>query len=127
MKRLLTLGLLGFLLQITFIPQGQTQSKADEISDLLALYKSYDKFNGSALVSDGGEVIHKGGNGWANMEWKIQNSADTKHRLGSITKQFTAMLILQLMEDGKLELEDPIIKFIPEYPKERKAVIPFIL
>ena len=52
------------------------------------------------------------------MEWKIQNSADTKHRLGSITKQFTAMLIMQLMEEGKLKLDVPMTKYLPEYPKE---------
>jgi CubicO group peptidase (beta-lactamase class C family) len=108
MKRVLTLVLAAFVLQFVHVTQAISQSKSDEISDLLSLYRRYDKFNGSALVSEGGEVIHKGGNGWANMEWKIQNSADTKHRLGSITKQFTAMLIMQLMEEGKLKLDVPV-------------------
>jgi CubicO group peptidase (beta-lactamase class C family) len=53
----------------------------------------------------------------ANMEWDIPNAPNTKHRLGSITKQFTAMLILQLVEEGKLDLESPITTYLPDYPK----------
>ena len=93
------------------------QSKSDDIDALLDQYLSYGKFNGSALVAKDGEVILKKGYGMANMEWDIPNSPNTKHRLGSITKQFTAMLILQLASDGKLDLQAPITTYLPEYPK----------
>ncbi|MEP3372037.1 MAG: serine hydrolase [Maribacter dokdonensis] len=93
------------------------QSKSDDIDALLNQYLSYGKFNGSALVAKDGEVILKKGYGMANMEWDISNSPNTKHRLGSITKQFTAMLILQLAADGKLDLQAPITTYLPEYPK----------
>lgn len=93
------------------------QSKSEEIDALLNQYLSYGKFNGSALVAKDGEVILKKGYGMANMEWDIPNSPNTKHRLGSITKQFTAMLILQLAADGKLDLQAPITTYLPEYPK----------
>ena len=75
------------------------------------------------LISDHGKVIYKKGFGMANMEWDIPNQPNTKHRLGSITKQFTAMLILQLVAEGKLDLEEPITKYLPEYPKATGDII----
>ena len=93
------------------------QSKVKQIDNLLNKYTEYGKFNGSVLVSDHGKVIYKKGFGMANMEWDIPNQPNTKHRLGSITKQFTAMLILQLVADGKLDLQAPITTYLPDYPK----------
>ena len=92
------------------------QTKAEEVDKLLDLYHEYGKFNGSALVAEQGKVVYKKGIGMANMEWDIENTTDTKHRLGSITKQFTAMLILQLAADGKLDLQAPITDYLPDYP-----------
>jgi CubicO group peptidase (beta-lactamase class C family) len=92
------------------------QTKAEEVDKLLNLYHEYGKFNGSALVAEQGKVVYKKGVGMANMEWDIENSTDTKHRLGSITKQFTAMLILQLASEGKLDLQAPISDYLPDYP-----------
>lgn len=96
---------------------GIAQSKVEQIHELLSTYEEYDKFNGSVLVSDQGKVIYKNGFGLANMEWNIPNQPNTKHRLGSITKQFTAMLILQLVAEGKLDLQTPITTYLPDYPK----------
>jgi len=93
------------------------QTKAAQIEDLMSLYTEYGQFNGSLLVSEDGEVIYKNGFGKANMEWDIPNTSNTKHRLGSITKQFTAMLILQLVEEGKLQLDVPISTYLLDYPK----------
>ena len=95
-----------------------SQSKAEKIDELIGKYAEYGKFNGSVLVADQGKVIYKKGFGMANMEWDIPNAPNTKHRLGSITKQFTAMLILQLAAEGKLDLQAPITKYVPDYPKE---------
>ena len=61
---------------------------------MLRLSSLRGQFNGSALVADNGKVIFKRGFGLANMEWNIANEPDTKFRLGSITKQFTAVAIL---------------------------------
>ena len=94
-----------------------SQSKVDKINEILSKYAEYGKFNGSALVADNGKVIYKKGFGMANMEWDIPNASDTKHRLGSITKQFTAMLILQLAEADKLDLQAPITTYLPDYSK----------
>lgn len=94
-----------------------SQTKPEQIDQLLKRYAEYGQFNGSALVSEHGKILYKNGFGLANMEWDISNAADTKHRLGSITKQFTALLILQMAEQGKLRLDVPITTYIPDYPK----------
>lgn len=99
------------------------QSKVEQIDQLISTYEEYGKFNGSVLVSDQGKVIYKKGFGMANMEWDIPNQPNTKHRLGSITKQFTAMLILQLVAEGKLDLQEPITKYLPDYPKATSDII----
>lgn len=102
---------------------GIAQNKAKQIDDLISKYSEYGKFNGSVLVSHQGKIIYKKGFGMANKEWDIPNQANTKHRLGSITKQFTAMLILQLVADGQLDLEAPISTYLPDYPKTHSEKI----
>ncbi len=93
------------------------QSKTTQLDDLLKKYTEYGQFNGSVLVADNGKIIYKKGFGMANMEWDIPNAPDTKHRLGSITKQFTAMLIMQLVAEGKLDLQATVSKYLPDYSK----------
>lgn len=94
------------------------QDKAVKIDQLISLHQKYDQFNGSVLVADNGKVIFKKGFGLANMEWNIPNATDTKFRLGSITKQFTATLILQLVEQGKIKLDGKLIDYLPDYRKD---------
>lgn len=99
------------------------QTKVEQIDKLISAYQEYGKFNGSVLVSDQGQVIYKKGFGMANMEWDIPNQPNTKHRLGSISKQFTAMLILQLAAEGKLDLQIPITTYLSDYPKANGDII----
>jgi CubicO group peptidase (beta-lactamase class C family) len=99
------------------------QAKIDKLDKLMRAYAEYGKFNGSVLVAEKGKVIYKKGLGLADMEWNILNQPDTKHRLGSITKQFTAMLIMQLVEQGKLKLDVPISTYLPDYSKKNGDVI----
>jgi len=94
------------------------QDKAAKIDQLMKTYHEYRQFNGSVLVAEKGKVIYKKGFGFANMEWEIPNKPDTKFRVGSITKQFTAMLIMQLREEGKLKLEDKLSQYLPDYRKD---------
>ena len=61
--------------------------------------------------------------GLADMEWNVPNQPDTKFRVGSITKQFTAMLIMQLVEQGKLKSDVPISTYLPDYPKKNGEII----
>ena len=91
------------------------QSKADQIESLLKKYEELNQFNGSVLVAEGGKVIYSNGFGMANFEHNVPNKTDTKFRIASITKQFTATLVLQLVEQGKLELDKPISAYLPSY------------
>ena len=74
------------------------------------------QFMGSVLVARGSDVWLDKGYGFANLEWNIPNSPKTKFRLGSITKQFTAAAILLLEERGKLSVNDPLKKYMPDAP-----------
>lgn len=94
------------------------QSKIEKIDELISKYSEYRYFNGSALVAENGKVIFKKGYGEANMEWNIPNAPDTKFRLGSITKQFTSMLIMQLVEKNMIKLENKITDYLPYYRKD---------
>jgi CubicO group peptidase (beta-lactamase class C family) len=94
------------------------QDKAQKIDELLTRYYDYGLFNGSALVAQKGKVIYKKGFGMAEMEWDIPNQPDTKFRLGSITKQFTSILIMQLAEQGKIQLEGKLSDYLPNYRKD---------
>jgi CubicO group peptidase (beta-lactamase class C family) len=98
--------------------QASTEEKTAEIDALMAKYHEYGQFNGSVLVAEKGTVIYKKGFGYANMEWEIPNTPGTKFRLGSITKQFTAMLIMQLVEEGKIKLDAPMTRYLPYYRKD---------
>jgi len=110
-----------FLFLIVFLAgqgSGYAQDKSVKIDELMKIYQSYGQFNGAVLVAENGKVIYKKGLGLANMEWNIPNETDTKFRLGSITKQFTAALILQLVEQGKIKLDGKISDYLPDYRKD---------
>jgi CubicO group peptidase (beta-lactamase class C family) len=109
--------LIGLFIQLTTLTVSIGQTKTEQIDQLMNLYSEYGQFNGSVLVADAGKVIYKKGFGMANMEWNIPNQSDTKHRLGSVTKQFTSLLVLQLAEQGKLKLDAPISTYLQNYPK----------
>ena len=79
-------------------------------------YVANHQFMGTALVARGGQVIFSKGYGSADLEWDVPNSPDTKFRLGSVTKQFTAASILLLEERGKLNVSDPVKKYLPDAP-----------
>src|SRR5579871_4957161 len=79
-------------------------------------YVSAKTFMGTVLVARGNDILINKGYGMANLEWDIPNSPPTKFRLGSITKQFTAACILLLEERGKLKIDDPVKKYMPDAP-----------
>ncbi|WZP00847.1 serine hydrolase [Isosphaeraceae bacterium EP7] len=95
-------------------------AQAEDLKEKLSAYMdaatSHDHFSGSVLVAKGGEVVLTRGYGLANAEYGIANTPETKFRLGSITKQFTATGILILAERGKLAVEDPVGKYLDDAP-----------
>lgn len=75
-------------------------------------------FNGTALIAKGDSIFFQEAYGLSNVEWKIPNSVNTRFDIGSLTKQFVAILTLQMIEDGKLSFNDPISKHLPKYRKD---------
>jgi CubicO group peptidase (beta-lactamase class C family) len=116
-------ALVLILFTVAFQAAVLAQDKVAKIDQLLALHTKYGQFNGAVLVADNGKVIYQKGFGLANMEWNIPNAPDTKFRLGSITKQFTATLILQLVEQGKIKLDGKLLDYLPEYRNDTGAKV----
>jgi len=107
-----------FVVAVLLTRASLAASHAEQIDALLSSYNQKRQFNGAALVAEKGNVILKKGYGMANMEWQIPNTPDTKFRLGSITKQFTSMVIMQLANEGKISLDQKITTYLPDYRKD---------
>ncbi|MGD8538258.1 MAG: serine hydrolase [Candidatus Aminicenantes bacterium] len=107
-----------FLFVIVIHPSVFAQNKAAKIDEFIGTFHEYGQFNGTVLVSEAGKVIFKKGYGLANMEWSIPNKSDTKFRIGSITKQFTSMLVLQLVEKEKIDLDGKLSDYLTYYRKD---------
>jgi CubicO group peptidase (beta-lactamase class C family) len=89
------------------------------IENFLSLCHEYRIFDGSVLVSESGKVLYKKSFGLANREWDVPHELDSRYVIGSISKQFTAMLILQLAEEKRLSLEGKISDYLPDFPKDK--------
>lgn len=105
------------------------QGKVRSIDELMTAYHGFGQFNGAVLVAEKGTVLYEKGFGFADMEWKIPNGPDIRFRIGSITKSFTAFLVLQLAEEGKLRLDGHISDYLPDYPGDigRKVTLHHLL
>jgi len=92
------------------------QDPAQKFDEYLNALPAQQRFTGSVLVARDGKVALSKGYGLANVELDVRNTPQTKFRLGSITKQFTATAILLLQERGKLSVTDPICKYFDICP-----------
>jgi CubicO group peptidase (beta-lactamase class C family) len=79
-------------------------------------YVDEELFSGVILVAKDGNIILSKSYGMSNYELSVPNTIDTKFRIGSITKTFTAMAIMQLQDKGLLDIQDPLSKYISDYP-----------
>jgi len=89
--------------------------RIDEIDALMNAYEEAATFSGAVLVAEAGEVIYQRAIGYANQDWGIHNTTDTRFRIASISKTFTKVLLLQLAEDGLLDFEETIADYLPDY------------
>jgi CubicO group peptidase (beta-lactamase class C family) len=108
--------ILGVLLAASCLAQDKTSTADVARMEQLIQANVPKQFMGTVLVAQDGKVLLDKGYGSANLEWDIPNTPTTKFRLGSITKQFTAASILLLEERGKLKVEDPVKKYMPNAP-----------
>lgn len=104
------------------LPAAAADFSAARLDRQAQAYFDQNYFNGSVLVAKDGKTLLAKGYGMANFEWNLPNAANTKFRLGSITKQFTSMVVMQLQEKRKLKVEDLISKYIDGAPDRWKAI-----
>ena len=81
----------------------------------------------AVLIAQNGEILYQKGFGYANLKNQIPITPQTKFRIGSITKQFTASAILKLQEENLLKVTDRLSKFLPDYPRGDEVTIHHLL
>ena len=99
-------------------------SQADLLTALRAELEkatAADHFSGAVLLAKNGKAVFTGAYGFADRDKKVPNTLDTKFRIGSMNKMFTAVATLQLVQAGKLSLDETVGKFIPDYPNKQIA------
>lgn len=89
---------------------------AARIDELLSSSTEEEAFTGAVLVAQNGEILFSQGYGMADRGMNVPNTSYTKFRIASITKQFTAMAILQLQDQGRLKVRDRICPYLVECP-----------
>ncbi len=114
MKTNILLTTISLIATITLSAQENTVAKAIE------QYASDHNFNGTILVKKGDTLLHHKSYGLANREFKVKNSRDTRYKIASVTKLFTAVLIYQLVEQEKIKLDNLIRDHYPNYQGEGK-------
>ncbi len=92
-----------------------------ELGAFIKKLSDADVFSGAVLLARDGNVIYKNAVGMANKDFAVPNKIDTKFNLGSMNKMFTGVAIAQLVEKGKLSYDDPLSKFIPDFPNAEAA------
>lgn len=99
------------------------KSKSEKIDEFLQLYYENGALNGIVLVANSGKVIFKKGYGFANFDKTVENTPSTKYNIASITKQFTATLIMKLASEGKINLNAPITKYLTDYRSDNGSKV----
>jgi len=122
MLRRLCAVLLGFTLLGSVRAESPASDPVARMQQIIHSYVDNKSFMGTVLTVKDGKTLVSQGYGSADLEWNIPNTPTTKFRLGSITKQFTAASILLLVERGKLNIEDPISKYLPDAPEAWKKI-----
>ena len=102
-------------------PQAASTSTAALAAEMDAYVQAHHdvmQFMGTALVVRGGETVFSQGYGMASLEHQLPNTPQTRFRLGSVTKQFTAAAILQLQDRGLVDVQAPVSTYLPDYPNK---------
>jgi len=104
------------------IAESSDASLSLELDQLFSSVYSPEKPGAAVLIVKGGEALVQKGYGLADLELGVPIAPDMVFRIGSITKQFTAVAILMLEQEGKLSLQDDLTRFLPEYPSGGKTI-----
>jgi len=122
-KKISLLVILLFLFQISF-----SQKLEKQIDSLVSsVYNDSNGPGGVFLVSKEGKTIYRKAIGKSNIELDVDMIPENIFQIGSMTKQFTAIAIMMLQEEGKLNVSDTISKYLPDYPNGEKITIHHLL
>ncbi len=127
MKNVLTTGLLFVATFLFSLGTLTAQDLSQQLDPLFEQEYPADGPGATVLVAKNGKILYRKAFGLANLELKVPMKPEHVLELGSITKQFTAVAILMLAEKGKLSLDDPLSKYIPDYPKGKDIKIHHLL
>jgi CubicO group peptidase (beta-lactamase class C family) len=114
-------------MRVTIITDRITDNLGSKINEYLTSCVQQNKFAGTVLIAHDGKILFKNAYGMADNERKILNKIETKFKIASVTKQFTAVAIMILQEKSLLNVHDKISKYIPNYPNGDKITIHHLL
>ncbi|WP_158827280.1 serine hydrolase domain-containing protein [Mucilaginibacter lacusdianchii] len=123
MKRHITIIILLLLTCLAV----KAQNNHTKFDNLLNAYVAVHQFNGSALIIQDGKKVYEKSFGYQNAATKSLITKNSVFPIGSLTKPFTALIILKLAEEKKLSVNDPISKYIPDYPRGNEIIIKHLL
>ena len=112
MKKLL---LFFLLFAISHFANAQDDSITQKLDEYLLAANKINKFNGNALIVQRDKILLQKSYGYKNFATHVLNDSNTIFQIGSVTKQFTATVILKLQEEGKLSVNDKLNKYFPEF------------
>ena len=115
------------LLALSLFISCQGQSVAEKMDQLMMAYAKNYQFNGSVLVAHKGKVVLEKGYGYRNAAQRIPHDQNSIFQIGSVTKQFTAAIIMQLQEEKKLSVKDPLSKYFQGFANGDKITIENLL
>jgi CubicO group peptidase (beta-lactamase class C family) len=125
MKKSISLFL---LIGINFcVTKAQTDSITQKFDEYLLAANKVNKFNGNALIAQNGKILLQKSYGYKNFAAHVLNDSNTIFQIGSVTKQFTATIILKLQEEGKLSVNDKLDKYFPQFKYANKITIENLL
>jgi len=124
----LSVVILSFLPAISVVgnPPGSVDLSG-QVDNFLASMVKGRNFSGSLLIARGNKILLSKGYGLADVAHRVANSPESKFQIGSLSKSFTAAAIYYLEEDAKLRRDDPINRFIPDYPGGDKITVRHLL
>jgi CubicO group peptidase (beta-lactamase class C family) len=97
-------------------------AKAKKIDELMRVYEQAGILSGTILVAEKGNVIYKRGFGYAHAEFKVPNQPDTKFRIASVSKPVVAILVMKLVEQGKISLDGRVSDYLPDFRKDANKI-----
>jgi CubicO group peptidase (beta-lactamase class C family) len=107
----------------SFEQSGTDESISQKLDEYISSANAVNKFNGTALIAEKGEILLEKGYGSKNVLTHSIHDTNSVFQIGSITKSFTAVVILRLQEEGKLSVYDRLNKFFPDFPNADKITI----